>query len=707
MQKGFSRYKTLYKTFSEKPVRSTCGLCQIGCGILIHVVGGRVTKIEGDLEHPLNRGKLCVKGKRAMDYLYHPQRLRAPLKKSKNGNWNPITWREAINEIAEGMNRIKKKYGAKSVVFMRGAAKGLQDDYLSRFANAFGSPNITSMGHVCFIPRKVASDITYGYYAIGDLEHPPGCIIVWANNVSETLHHVYERIKEAKKKGSFLIVIDPLRTDVAKLADIWVKIRPGTDLALALGIIYVIVDESLYDAEFIDKYTIGFEELQKEIRRYDLDIIEKITDVSSGLIKEVARVYAKKRPSVIQWGNGIDHTVHNFQTARAICILRAISGNLGVPGGDMYFSPPAIKKRGIPELTLQDLVPLEEREKRIGGAGFMLPSIFYALPQLVIDAILKGDPYEVKCVYIQGGNFLLTYPNARKVYEALKKVELLIVSDHFMTPTAHLAHYVLPAATFFEFDSLVLPPYSLPVLSIQQKVVQTSSVKSDYEILRDLSKPLGFGDLFWEEEKECLDNILSPLGITFDNFRETGIMSGKPMPHNHVNHGFPTDSGKVEIYSKKLKEWGYDPIPSIDVERVLSSRLDTNYPFILTSLKRSYFRHSGGKNIDALRKKYPEPLVLIHPNVAKSLGIKEGSYVYVETNLGRIIQKVRIEPHMHENTVYVDYGWYFPEKNAGELFGWDKANINILIGDDPPYGEEFGTPNLRAIPCKITPILDL
>jgi len=684
---------------AEKPIRSTCGLCQIGCGVLIYEEQGNIKRIEGDEEHPLNRGKLCVKGMAAKDYFYHPKRLRIPLKKSEDGKWEEITWEKAIKEIAEKMAEIKRSYGPQSVVFMRGAAKGLQDDYLSRFANAFGSPNITSMGHVCFIPRRVASFMTYGFYAISDFDHPPNCIIVWANNTSDTLHHVYERICEAKKQGSFLIVIDPYKTKVADIADLWVKIRPGTDLFLALSLINVLIKESLYDTDFVDKYTLGFEELKGEIDKYEPELIEGVTDVPSGRIREIARIYAKKRPSAIHWGNGIDHTLNNFQTARAICILRAISGNLGIPGGDIYFSQPNIKERGSPEITLQNLIDLEKREKRIGGKGFMLPNLFYALPQLVIDAILTENPYPVKCLYIQGGNFLLTYPNAKKVYEAIRKVPLVVVSDHFMTPTAYLAHYVLPSATFFEFDSLVLPPYSIPVLSIQQKVVSIPYVKSDYEILRDLAKALGFGELFWEEEKECLDFILSPLGITFDDFRKIGILIGEPRPYDHLKNGFSTPSGKVEIYSKRLGEWGFPPIPSTDVENIFSREED--YPLILTSLKRSYFRHSGGKNIESLRSKHPEPIVCIHPDVARSLDIEEGSYVYIETPRGRILQKAKIEHNIHERTVCADFGWYFPEEKEETLFGWERSNINVIIGDDPPYGKEFGTPNLRAVPCRI------
>lgn len=679
-------------------IRSTCGLCQIGCGILIELKGGRVTSIKGDPDHPLNRGILCIKGLSSIEYLYHPKRLKYPLKREKSGQLRRISWDEALFEIAQRMRAIRDRWGPESIVFMRGGAKGLQDDYLSRFANAFGSPNITSMAHVCFIPRRMASILTYGFYAIPDFDHPPSTIIVWANNVSDTLHHVYERIKKAKEKGSYLIVIDPLRTKVAQISDMWVKIRPGTDLALALSMIRVIIEEKLWDENFVEEFTYGFEHLKENTVRYDPKVIEKVTDVPHDLIRKIARIFATRKPASIQWGNGIDHTIHNFQTARAICILRAITGNLGRRGGDIYFSSPKTIERGSNELTLYSLIPPEIRRRRI-GEGHILPNLFYSVPQLIIDAILEEKPYPIKGAYIQGGNFLLSYPNAKRVHRALQKLELLVISENFITPTAYLAHYILPVSTFFEFDSLHLPPYSIPVVSVQRKVAACGDVRSDYEILRDLSKQLGFGQVFWENERDCLDFILSPLGIGFEELAQRGYIAGEPKPEEHVINGFPTPSGKVEIYSERLKEWGFSPIPELDIESLPMKK--TDYPLILTSLKREFFRHSGGKNIETLRRKYPEPLVYVHPLVASSLGLKEGDLVKIETPIGSITQKLHIEPFMHEDTIYVDYGWFFPEEGEETLFGWERSNLNIIIPDTPPYAREMGTPNLRAIPCNI------
>jgi len=692
----------------ERMIRTTCGICQIGCGILAYLSEGRVVKVEGDPSHPLNKGSLCPKGKASLEYLYHPDRLRQPLKRvgeRGEGKWCRIDWEEALDIITRKMVESKEKYGPESVAFIRGAAKGLQDEYFARFANVFGSPNITSMAHVCFIPRKTASFITYGFYAIPDLDHPPKCIVVWGENVSETLHHVYSRIKEAVKKGSKLIVIDPYKNDTAKMADLWIRLKPGTDLPLALGMLRVIIENSLYDSNFVENYTTGFDELKKSILKYSLDKISNATWVPPEKIIELARLYAQNKPACIQWGNGIDHHTTNFQTSRAICILRAITGNLGIPGGELQWLLPPLIERGSPLFSLYDLIPNEIRQKRITGGQTFLPGLFYALPQAVIDSIHTGSPYQIRCAFIQGCNPLLSYPNAKKVFLGLKKLDFIVVSDIFMTPSSFIADIVLPSATYLEFDSIVSPPYSIPVVSIQQKVVRIPNCHSDYEILRDLAERMGLGQFFWKTEEECLDFILKPAGISFEEFRNIIILEGTKQYRAYYQKGFETPSRKVEIYSQRLKEGGFDPIPEWkDKEEevcVSSIEPDEKYPFLFTSWKRAPFRHSGGRQIYSLREIHSEPQVLIHPEAAKRWGIEEGDQVAIETEKGKIVQRALLNEEFDPRVIGVDYGWWFPESSPNSIFRWEESNINILIDDKPPYGRELGTPILRGLKCKI------
>ncbi len=692
----------------DRVVKSTCGLCAIGCGILVHIKGSKVVKVEGDPKNPLNKGTLCAKGLASLEYLYHPNRLKHPLRrtgKRGEGKWQRVSWDEALDVIVSQFIKARDNYGAESVAFIRGSFKGGFDgEYLARFANVFGSPNITGMAHLCFVPRMNASRLTYGFYAIPDFDQPPASIVVWGKNLPETLHHVYRRVVRAVERGAKLMIIDPRKVEGAYRADLWLKPRPGSDLALALGMLNVIINQGLYDKDFVEQWTVGFDQLRAHVQDYPPEKVADITWLPAEMIEQAARFYAANKPGCIQWGNAIDHGVNSFQTARALCILRAITGNLEIPGGELRWSPPPLLERGSPLLHMQEKISPEVRQRRITTSDKLLPIVFYALPQGIIKAIRYGDPYPVRAAYVQGCNALLSYSNAQEVYQALLNLDFLAVADMFMTPTAALADIVLPVTTYLEFDSIVAPPYSLAVALVQQKVTRVGECRSDYEMLRDLARKLGLGEYFWDTEEQCLDYILAPSGITFDQFRKIGMLAGSKHYRTYQSQGFATPSGKVELYSDRLKQWGFDPLPAYyePPETPYSDpELAREYPLVLTTWKSTPFRHSEGRQITALRGMHPEPMVNLHPETADKLGIKEGDWVYIETKRGRIRQKAYLTTGIDPRVVGVDYAWWFPEKGASSLYGWAESNINILTDDKPPFNPETGATNLRGILCKV------
>lgn len=691
----------------EKVVKSTCGICQIGCSILVHLEGDQVVRVEGDPEGPLNKGVLCPKGLASLEYLYHPERLRQPLKRvgeRGEGKWQPIGWEEALDIVAQGLGQAKDKYGPESVVFAGGSFKGgFQGVYLHRLANVFGSPNVAGTGHVCFIPRNNASKLTYGFYAIPDFEYPPSCIVLWGKNLAENLPHVHRRLIRAVGQGAKLLVVNPTPVSGAEEADLWLKPRPGSDLALALGMINVIISEGLYDRDFVVQWTVGFNELEAHVRDYSPERVAEITWVPLELIRQAARLYATSKPACLHWGNAIDHGVNSFQTARALCILRAITGNLETPGGDLRWSPPPVDPLSA-ELTLADKLPSEAQQRGLAVQRGLLPMFSQALPQDVIRAIRRGDPYPIKALYVQGCNPLLTYSHAQEAQRALLKLDFLAVADMFLTPTAALADVVLPVATYLEFNGIVAPPYSMPVALVQQKVTRIGECRSDYEILSDLARRLGVGEYFWDTEEQCLDFILKPAGITFEEFRRIGVLRGSKRYRSYRSEGFSTPSGKVELHSSQLREWGFDPLPiySEPPETPYSApELAGKYPLVFTSGKRGCYRHSGGRQIASLRGTYPEPVVRIHPQTAGKLGIAEGDWVYIETRRGRIKQRVKLEPKLDPRVIEVDYAWWFPERGPSELYGWAESNINLLTDDELPYNREMGSANLRGILCRV------
>ncbi len=692
-------------TEREQVVKSTCNLCQIGCGVLVHLNNLKVVKVEGDPESPLNEGVLCSKGLASLEYLYHPDRLLYPLKRTGargGGSWQKISWDEALNTIAERLAEARDKYGAESVAFVVGASK-TGASYPKRFATAFGTPNVSWMGHVCFSPRMTASRLTYGFYAVPDYEYPPACLIVWGNNMSETLHHVHRRAVQAMEKGTRLIVVDPRKIDLVASADLWVQPRPGSDLALALGMINVIVNEELYDRAFVDRWTVGFEQLKVHVQDYSPERVAEITWVPAEMTRAAARLYARSSPAGIQWGNGIDHGVNSFQTARAIAILRAITGNLGIPGGESQWVvalAPLADEQPIPQSKL----PEDRWSRRLGAEYKTLPGIKRILPQRIVKTILEEDPYPIRVLCVHGSNPLLSFSDARETYRALMKVDFLVVAELFMTPTAALADIVLPVTTYLEFDSVVSPPYSNAAILAQQKVTRVGECRSDYEILAGLAKRLGLGDSFWDTEEQCADIILKPAGLSFAELKKIGAIPGTKYYRDHLTNDFDTPSGKVEIYSSRLESWGFDPLPRYyePPESPQSAPdLAREYPLVLTSAKSGAYRHSGGRQVATLRAIHHEPVIAINPETAGKLGIVEGDPVYIETKRGRIRQKAALTAGIDPRVVVADYAWWFPEAGPSGQYGWEESNINILTDGDPPYNREMGSTNLRGMLCKV------
>lgn len=685
----------------KQVVKSTCGLCLGGCGVLVHIEEGRVVGIKGDPQSPVNQGVLCPKGRASLEYLYHPDRLKSPLKragKRGEGKWTRISWDKALGTIAERFSQTRKQYGPEGVAFVQGGAKGLIDVYNERLANAFGTPNFSTSGHVCFLPRFLASKLTCGFYPVPDFENPPACILVWGANPARTRISEYKRMMRQVRKGTKLMVIDPVQTVLARKAQTWLQLKPGSDLPLALAIIHVIINENLYDKTFIRKWTTGFQQLKELITKYPPEKISSLTWIPADTIKQAARFYATHKPACIQWGNAVDHGVNSFQTARAISILRAITGNLDVPGGDMEPSYP-LKAAGSADLTLWD----ENRWMKRVDADFQLLPLFHrVLPRNLVRAILEEKPYPVRNMYIHGSNPLLTFENSERTYNALKKLEFLAVTDLFMTPTAALADIVLPAATYLEYDSISITPY-YPAAQIQQKAAAIGQCRSDFEIVNGLAKHLGLEKYFWENMEDFFDMLLQSSGITFAKFREKGILTGTREYRKFENRGFQTSSGKVELYSHQLEQWGLGPLPVYNqAGEVPSIQQETKkYPFILTSQKPGCYVHSSGRQIQSLRDRHPGPCVHINPETAKKLGIQPGDRVVIETKAGKIEQEAFISGHIDPEVVLVDFGWWFPEAGISVLYDFKKSNVNMLTDSNSRYNREIGSDMLRGIRCRV------
>jgi anaerobic selenocysteine-containing dehydrogenase len=509
------------------------------------------------------------------------------------------------------------------------------------------------------------------------------------------------RFNSALENGAKLVVIDPRKTEPASRAHLWLKLRPGSDGALAMGIMKVIIEEKLYDEDFVARWTSGFDQLEEHVKSYHLQDVEKVTWVPQEQIEEVARLYAKTKPATIQWGNALDQSINSFQTCRAISILRAITGNLAIPGGEIPITRSPITRPG----RFMLLREFPRKAERTIGNEFKLAMRSAFIPrQSLVKAILAEKPYPVKAGLFFATNPLLTYPNAGETYQALMKLDFVVVADLFMTPTAAIADIVLPAATGCEYDEIGLyPPFYGDIRAYPKLVEPPGECWSDMKMINELAKRLGLKEYFWDDEREALDLILKPSGLSFDDFKQKRLLGGKKEYRQYEKDGFRTPSSKVEIYSKQLEDLGYSPLPlyqELSQSAFGSPEPAGEYPLLLTSAKERPFAHSAYRNIASLRKIKSEPVVELNPETAHQAGLEEGDWVYIETRRGRIMQKLQLSAELDPRVAVASYGWWFPEEPAN-LYGWSNSNINMLTESEPPYEPTLGSVELRGIPCRV------
>jgi anaerobic selenocysteine-containing dehydrogenase len=654
---------------------------------------------------------MCVKGLSTPEIMYHPDRLLNPLKRSGergSNNWKEVSWDEALTEIAGKLDRIRQETGPESVALGQGTGRH-HYFHVIRFANTFGTPNWYEPGLAnCFIPRITVSNLTYGGFVSADYYGAvsPKTILFWGHNplVSSPDGELAYPAQRALRSGAFGIAVDPRRSETARCCRMWLPLRPGTDDALALSMMHVIIQESIYDREFVENKTVGFDALREHTKDCTPQWAEAITGVPAEDIAAAARRYALDKPSVIEWGVAIEQNPNCLQTVRAIALLRGLTGNIDAPGADILgmdiLRPYPVLKDKLPEGMLKKRIGAEHF-KLLGGFRAFMPSAH--IPG-IFGAMRTGDPYRIRALLIFGNNPLLTVANSRAVYESLLALNLLVVSEHFMTPTAALADYVLPAAFWPETDQLVELPYvACNAVFAQQKVVQVGQCRQNEDILIDLSRRL---NLFGADQslEDILNYRLQPLGVTFQELKERFMIHPPHKYRKYEAKGFRTPSRKVELYCKGLERIGYDPLPSYrepPESPITAPELTREYPYILTTgSRRKEFFHSEHRQIETLRRRRPNPIAELHPLTAQEIGIADGDWIHVSSPRGKIRMQAFVTEDIKAGVVSVDHGWWFPERGEFD-FGVFESNANVLTSDAPPYDPAFGSYQLRGLLCKV------
>jgi anaerobic selenocysteine-containing dehydrogenase len=720
--------------------------CHGGCGQKLFVENGRLVKVEGDENASWNQGRACPRVLALTQYVYHPDRVTTPLKRvgaRGEGRFEPISWEEAFDTCETRLKEIRERHGAESVIFVQGTGRDVGGP-ISFLCYNYGSPNWVQLGlsgQSCYTPRLGAMKATIGDFCVLDAgqfsalryEDPeweaPKVIIVWGQNPPPTCPDGFfgHWIVDCMKRGSQIVSVDPRHTWMSSRARVHLQIRPGTDGALALGMLNVIVNEGLYDKTFVDRWCHGFEALQERVQQYPVDKVSAITWIPEEKIVEAARLFATSRPAAIQWGVPIDMNPEGTSVAQAIAHLWSITGNIDVPGGNVIARP----SHGVTTYpySTEELVALYGQELvdklnrlRIGCDTYPMVKGFrgWAQPDMVIDQVDSGRPYPVKAAWIQTANVLGGQAaRARFHYEALKKLDFVVVVDLFHNPTSMaLADIFLPAATFAEKDSF--RSWWVP-LGVMHKTIQVGECKSDWEINIEMANRLN-PNCKYKTVRELIDDRLSVAGMTFEDLVAGGSQAMPPKGHPsrpYRRHekgllrpdgqpGFNTETGKVELYSTAFESWGIDPLPFFREPAQSPTRvpeLYEKYPLImLTGARSPLFFHAEHRMIPWLREKNPEPCVEVHPDTAKAFGVSDGEWVYLENDLGRVKRKVRISLTVHPKMVHTQHGWWMPEMRGSEpdLFGvWD-YQINQIVPGPQDSLSGFGGGQYKTTLCKLT-----
>jgi anaerobic selenocysteine-containing dehydrogenase len=726
--------------------KSCCYFCHQNCGVLAYVKDGKVIKIEGDPNHPTNQGGLCCRGNIALQHLDHPGRINHPLKRAGEkgeGKWEQIPWDQAISEIADKLNAIKQESGAEAVAAAAGTLR--TDDWSRRrFLNLFGTPNGFHNALLCWIPTFMMETAIGGWSPFETDLGAAKVVILWGFNPGASAMPGMRGYTDLKKAGMKIIVIDPRFSETAAKADLWLPVRPGSDSALALGMLNVIINEGLYDQSFVENWCVGFDELSEHIQQYSPEWAGEQTWLDPEQIREAARMYANNKPGCIQWGCTADQMGKASASGmQAREIMRAICGNLDCPGGDLMPGP-SQDYITDEELEGNDFLPEEQKAKQIGSAKFKLTAwpgysiiaknckeVWGKAPTAewmceahgpsVFKAILTGDPYQVRALICSATNPINSYGDSKMTLEAIKKVEFLVVCEYWMTPTALYADYVMPIAGALE-RPVIHNNYGVTdsMICAERAIQPLYERHPDFNFWRDLSIATGApADQWpWQELEDAFYYVTYPLNqkgyahSSYNEFVQKFRMYYPPLHYYKYANGFATPSRRVELKSSILEELGYPSLPTWvgpAENEVDDPEVAKQYPLVLTTGGGFMpFHHSEEFNIQSLRFIKHEPFFTINPETAAKLGIANGDWCWIETRRGRIRQRANVEPSVDPRVIYAQRGWWYPERDpkaassADQPFGCLESNVNVLTSVDDEHCDPIGGSWAnRGLLCKV------
>ncbi len=696
---GISSSAAEVKALPEAKVTPTlCDACGNWCAIKVYTRGDRIWKAEGNPIAGNNKGRMCAKGHGMLHEVDNPDRIKSPLKRVGPNKFEPITWEKAYQEIGERLGKIVAKNGTDSLFLLQYPEGNAA--LMSRFMKALGSPNIFTHGTTCFLPRNIGWWLTVGESKPEHDYANARFVLFIGRNPGAGLHlRQLHDIAIAKGRGARFVAVDPRYSEIASTADEWVRIRPGTDLALMLGLAHVMIKENLYQKDFVDKYTEGFEEFAKKVEPCTPEWAEGKTSVPKDTIVRLARDMARAAPSAFihrgyHGAMGVQYK-NSLQLVRSVACVNGLLGNFNQRGG-LFFHPkpklgklskekfPAVPKVG-PSMVDGSGDP-ERYPLTPPGIG-----IAHSIPELILQGKLKAG-------FVYHNNPLRTNPNPARVIEGYRKLDLLVSFDYVLSETASVADYVLPESYYLERDDVVhtSSSYTSKQVSIRQQVLKPRfDTKPTVQILIEMAPHLGIGKFFNFTLDEWNAAALKPLGVGLDQLKKEGVidLGGDWKPGEPE---FKTPSGKLEFASGTLRDLNLPAVPEWE-EPLVSPDMKDPHSFRLIHGKQAFQTHARTVN-----QKYLKEInvmndwgrMWIHPTRAKALGIKDGDCMTIVSSVGKGRARARVTDGIHPECVFVPSGYGVFSRNLHTAFGYGVSYNDFLpTYFDPVLG--------HAMTCEI------
>lgn len=677
-----------------KKIPTFCDLCFWKCGTIAYIKDGKLWKLEGNPEDPLSQGRLCPRGTGGVGTYYDPDRLKSPLIRSgERGNerWVEVTWDEALSFIAEKMNKIKSNYGPEAMAFF---VHGIGGNFFKHLMKAYGTPNIAAPSFAqCRGPRDIGFRLTFGE-DVGSPERTDiknaKCLVLIGSHLGENMHNTQvQEFAEMNGKGGSIIVVDPRFSVAAGKAKYYLPIKPATDLSLLLSWMKVIVDENLYDREYVEKFGFGFEQFKSEISQYTPEWAYTETGIEPELIRTTAREMARYKPAtLIHPGRRTTWYGDDTQRSRAIALLNALMGSWGRKGGfyypamldvPSYPSPPYPKpSKGKVDNPDNSVYPFATEGHDTITTG-------------IRNAAITGQPYPIKGWFIYGTNLLYAMPNQNETIRAIQNLDLLVVNDIIPSEMAGWADVVLPESIYLErYDDINVELFREPFIALRQPVVESpNEQKPNWWIAKKLAHKLGLDSYFpWNDIEDYLKYRVTSAGMNFEELKKKGIIKGAKQPiyfEEGVKPGFNTPSGKIEFYSLQLAQKGFDPVPKYKKH----SEAPPGY-FRLISGRSPVHTFSKTQNNRLLTDMVDENELWLNKNIADRMGIKSGDYVRLKNQDGVISNtiKVKATQRIRKDCVYMTHGFGHNSKFLKQAYkkGASDAQLITKYETDPLMG---------------------